>query len=156
MIHLTFEDLPEDERKLLNLAEKAMGQSYSPYSGFCAGVALQPINHPPIIGANIENASYGISICAEQAAFCHANALGIRTFSKLAMIARENPGTQRIYTPCGACRQVISEFAQVSEKDIKLIISDSAKERIRIVTINEILPGAFGPTNLGVDLSKYR
>jgi cytidine deaminase len=145
------------QRQLLDEAAKAMERAYNPYSHYYVGAALLSQDGRIITGTNVENVSYGMTICAEQTAIVRANAMGIRNFDKLALIGRgENFDTTKVSGPCGRCRQVLYEFAQVSEVDLELILSTTTKYKIVIATIEELLPLAFGPEDLGIDLGKYR
>jgi cytidine deaminase len=95
------------ELELYALAEAAIGNAYAPYSRFPVSAALQPAGDAdPIIGVNVENASYGVTMCAERSALFAAVALGIRRFEAVAVHAEA-----RSCPPCGACRQALAEFA---------------------------------------------
>ena len=164
MRHTPYSQLSSIERTLLDQAEKAMENAYNPYSKFSVGAALLAQDGRIIVGANHENASYGMTICAERAALHHANALRVRMFEKIAVIARgEDFETQAPTSPCGACRQKIYEAAQVSERtmntggtSLDVIMSTTRKDKILIATIDELFPLAFGPADLGIDIKKYQ
>lgn len=154
---LAYEDMDELARHALDEAELAMGNAYSPYSKFCVGAAL--FNHDGTIvsGANFENASYGLVICAERSAVVRANAQGMRTFHGIAIIARgEGFDTEEPTFPCGACRQVLYEVSRIGQFNLRVIVSTTRKDKIRIAGINELLLAPFGPDDVGIDLSKYR
>lgn len=149
--------LSPTQREMLDEAEKAMEKAYNPYSGFCVGATLLTKNNKIITGANVENAAYGSSICAERSAIVRANAEGHRMFKAVAVIARgKDFDTTEITAPCGECRQVLNEFAQVSEYDLDVILSTSQKDKIEIWKISELLPLAFGPKDLGIDVRTYQ
>jgi cytidine deaminase len=149
--------LKDDEKNLLDEAEKVMRTAYNPYSRFYVGAALLAQNGRIISGSNVENAAYGSTICAERSAILRANAMGIRTFSKIAIIARgENFDTNEVTAPCGACRQMLYESSQISEKDLEVVMSTTKKDKIVIAKISELLPLAFGPKDLGIDVKKYQ
>ena len=95
-----------NKRTLLKLAASAAKKAYCPYSKFRVGAALLASNGRVFTGCNVENASYGLTICAERAAFAAAVAAGVRKFKAIAIVAS---GTGIPY-PCGACRQVMAEF----------------------------------------------
>lgn len=92
--------------KLVNIAKAAMQQAYAPYSKFHVGAAIITLDGRTYSGCNIENASYGLTCCAERVAIFKAVSDGIKYFKALAVIA----DTQHYCTPCGACRQIIMEF----------------------------------------------
>ena len=127
-----------NQQKLVDAAEKAMYFAYNPYSHFSVGAALLTADKEIICGANIENSSYGCTICAERAAISTANSKGKRDFTMIAVIASqteieiENP-----VAPCGICRQVISEFAFLNNHDIKIIMSNADKSKVIISSIYE-------------------
>lgn len=144
---MKFNELKSQEQELLMAAEKAMQNSYSPYSGFRVGAAVLTEDGKIIVGTNYENAAYGSTVCAERVAIMSANAQGYRKIKKIAIIGRgkESAG---IVSPCGACRQVINESSDLSSQVIELIMSNTAKDKIVIKTIKELLPMDFGPKSL--------
>ncbi len=148
MITVKFKDLNKQYRMLLTAAEKAAKTSYCPYSRFAVGAALLTRNGRIITGSNVENASYRLTVCAEQAAIARANALGQRHFKAVAVIARGGNSSDRPIAPCGACRQMLFEFFEFSGIDLEVIMSDAGKKRIVIAKISELLPLAFGPKDL--------
>ncbi|MGC8710216.1 MAG: cytidine deaminase [Candidatus Micrarchaeia archaeon] len=149
---------PEDYQvKLLDAAEEAMEKAYNPYSHFYVGAALLTADGKIITGANYENASYGNTICAERAALLKANAEGYRRFKAIAIIAKgENFDVDKPTAPCGACRQSIFEASQLSDFDIEVIMSNTKRDVIIIKKISELLPLAFGPLDLEVDIERYK
>lgn len=154
---LTYESLTENQKKLLDEAEKAMDRAYNPYSGFSVGAALLTKDGRVITGANVENAAYGSSICAERSAILRANAEGHRTFKAVAVIAKgKNSDTTEITAPCGECRQVLNEFAQVSEYDFDVILSTTKKDKIKILKLSQLLSLPFGPKDLKIDVRTYQ
>lgn len=155
MKHTTFKKITPIQRKLIDAAKAVLPTAYNPYSNFAVGAALLSDDGQIITAANVENASYGMTICAERSALVRANAMGLRKINKIAIIGG-NDQSNEISGPCGACRQMIFEAAQISETDIEVIMSDGKKENVVIATINELLPLAFGPKNLGTDLKKFR
>lgn len=157
MTRRNYDDLKNYQKTLLNEAEKAMDTSYSPYSGFSVGAALMTRNEQIITGSNVENAAYGNCICAERAALLRANAIGERMFICLAVIGRGKEfKTKEATAPCGTCRQMIYESSVISETDIEIILSNTDKTNIVITSISELLPLAFGPDSLNIDLNQFR
>lgn len=120
-------------QKLMDCAIKARENAYSPYSHFAVGAALLCEDGTLFEGGNIENASYGLTNCAERTAIFKAVSEGHTKFKALAVVA----DTERPCAPCGACRQVMAEFK------IPLIIMGNLMGNIKIVTIEELLPFSF-------------
>ena len=120
-------------QKLMDCAIKARENAYSPYSHFAVGAALLCEDGTLYEGCNIENASYGLTNCAERTAIFKAVSEGHIKFKALAVIA----DTEGPCAPCGACRQVMAEFK------IPLIIMGNLMGNIKIVTIEELLPFSF-------------
>ena len=120
--------------RLLRRARAARRRAYAPYSRFRVGAALLAGDGTVTTGTNIENSSYGLTICAERVALQTAVAAGQRRFRGLAVVA----AGPRLVTPCGACRQVLAEFAP----DLEVILARprGAGERRRL---SELLPEAF-------------
>lgn len=144
MKETTYQLLEEQNKELLDAAEKAIETAYNPYSRFAVGAAILTSTGEVITGSNVENAAYGSTICAERAVVLRANAMGFKNFEKIAIIGKyRDEETEEITTPCGCCRQVISEFALFSGKNIEIIMSNTKKDRIMIANIDELLPLAF-------------
>lgn len=120
-------------QKLMDCAIKARENAYSPYSYFAVGAALLCEDGTLYEGCNIENASYGLTNCAERTAIFKAVSEGYIKFKALAVVA----DTEGPCAPCGACRQVMAEFK------IPLIIMGNLMGNIKIVTIEELLPFSF-------------
>ena len=120
-------------QKLMDCAIKARENAYSPYSHFAVGAALLCEDGTLYEGCNIENASYGLTNCAERTAIFKAVSEGHIKFKALAVVA----DTEGPCAPCGACRQVMAEFK------ISLIIMGNLMGNIKIVTIEELLPFSF-------------
>ena len=125
-------------QKLMNRAIKARENAYSPYSHFAVGAALLCEDGTLYEGSNIENASYGLTNCAERTAIFKAVSEGHIKFKALAVVA----DTEGPCAPCGACRQVISEF------DIPQIILANLKGNYKVISLDELLPFRFGADSL--------
>ena len=133
---------PEGDTALLEEAEAARAFAHAPYSGFAVGAALLCEDGTVQRGCNVENASYPAGICAERTALVAAVAGGRRRF--LAIAVAGPPGVA--ITPCGICRQVLSEF---SPDGTMRVITRAAGGTAHGTTIAELLPGAFGADQLG-------
>ena len=133
---------PADDA-LIAAARAAARNSYSPYSNFAVGAALRFADGSVVTGANVENASYGLALCAETVAVGKAMADGIR--GGLEKVAVTGPGDE-VITPCGRCRQVLNELAQLCGTDPEVLCV--AANEVRRVKLSELLPHAFGPANL--------
>lgn len=123
-----------DDLKLLVLAEEAKEYSYSPYSGFRVGAALLTADGKVFTGANVENVSYGATICAERVAMVKAISEGHREFLAIAVASDADEGS----SPCGICRQFMAEFGL----DIK-VITGKIGGSIKVSSVAELLPDAF-------------
>ncbi len=126
--------------QLIAAAREVRGRAYAPYSRFTVGAALLADDGRIYTGVNIENASYGLTVCAERNAVGTMAASGGRRVLALAVC------TENGVTPCGACRQVLSEFAP-DEGDIVIWIVDGAGS-VRETTLRALLPDSFGPKHL--------
>jgi len=124
----------EDDKKINALIQSALQarlNSYTPYSAFAVGAAVQCKSGEVFTGANVENLSYGLSICAERVALSSAVAAGEREFDAIAIVA---DSTEAI-APCGACRQFMAEFAS----DL-IIVSATLKGGRKVEHLSELLP----------------
>ena len=129
---------------LIENAEKARNSAYSPYSEFCVGAALLSSDGEVFIGANIENSSYGATICAERAAFSAAICQGKRDFDAIAVIGSEkNKKLQKYCSPCGICRQFMAEFCR---ENFEIVLFDG--KEVKIKSLAELLPEAFNKESL--------
>ena len=152
MREVAYSSLNRAQRTLITAAAEAMEGAYNPYSGFFVGAALLTVNGAVVTASNFENAAYSPGICAERAALVRANAEGHRRFRAIAVIARgTDTETTEVTAPCGVCRQMIYEAAQVSGIDIEVILTTSNQDKTVLTTIEELLPLAFGPKDLGID-----
>ena len=128
---------------LIAAAREAALISYSPYSNFAVGAALLFADGSVVTGANVENASYGLALCAETVAVGKAMADGAR--GGLLKVAVTGPGVEPI-TPCGRCRQILNELAQLGRTDPEVLCVGPSE--VRTVRLSELLPHAFGPASL--------
>jgi cytidine deaminase len=123
---------------LVKAAREAQARAYAPYSHFRVGAALESESGEVYVGCNVENASYGLTICAERAAVCAAVSAGAQRFRRAVVVSDSDPPA----APCGACRQVLSEFG----RDFRI---DAIGPRATASwTVAELLPAAFGRDQL--------
>lgn len=122
------------DEELIDIARQYREHSYSPYSRFKVGAAVLTAGGKVYGGCNIENSSYGLTVCAERTAIFKAVSEGEREFEALAVIA----GTAGPCSPCGACRQVMADFK------IPRIIMANLRGEVKTASLAELLPFAFG------------
>ena len=135
----------EQAEALLQSAKQATQYAYAPYSHFPVGAALLCVDGTVISGVNVENVSFGLTLCAERSAMVQAISNGHRAFQAIAVWATQRP--QGSITPCGACRQFLAEFLT---PDCPVIFTHAETGAVQRLTIAALLPEAFGP---GVDLA---
>jgi cytidine deaminase len=123
---------------LIAAARSAQARAYAPYSKFRVGAALEAQDGAVFTGCNVENASYGLTICAERAAICAAVGAGVTRFRRAVVVSDADPPA----APCGACRQVLAEFG------LDLPIDGVGTQRTVSWRLSELLPAAFGPEQL--------
>ena len=126
-------------QELIKKATDALEFSHSPYSGFSVGAALVCKSGNVYLGANIENAAFSATVCAERTAIYNAILAGEKEFSAIAVVGGRNKKIENFCNPCGVCRQVMAEFCG---KDFKIITFDG--KQIRENTLEELLPFGFG------------
>ncbi|HEX7038839.1 MAG TPA: cytidine deaminase [Trueperaceae bacterium] len=124
---------------LLAAARRAQANAYAPYSRFAVGAAVRADDGSVHAGANVENASFGLTRCAEQSAVQAMVTAGRRRFSQVVVYTE----TDEPASPCGACRQVLFEFAP----DAEVYLVNHRGEAVR-TTVEALIPGAFGPQKL--------
>lgn len=127
--------------ELLSRAREAARYAYAPYSSFPVGAAAVTGDGTIFTGSNIENASFGLTICAERSAISAAVSAGHREILAIAVSAPRKAGT----SPCGACRQVLNEF-RPHDGDMVVILDDGVAGLP--IPLEQLLPRAFGPRNL--------
>jgi cytidine deaminase len=131
------EDLDSQWHVLIVAASEARTRAYVPYSCFPVGAAVRTASGRIFSGCNVENASYGLTVCAERVAIWKALSEGEQQLVALAVV------TESGATPCGACRQVMAEF----NVDLPVAVTDTAGH-VFLTTLNDLLPNAFTRTNL--------
>jgi cytidine deaminase len=133
----SFDLLVADRERLVAAAVDAQSNAYCPYSNFPVGAAVLANDGHLFKGCNVENASYGLTTCAERNAIAAAVAAGYLNIVAIAVVT----DAPTIARPCGACRQVIAEFS--SEEHSTTVISISSNGEAVVETINDLLPGRF-------------
>jgi cytidine deaminase len=123
--------MTSDFSQLIDAAREARARSYSPYSGFAVGAAVQTTSGKIFVGANVENISFGLALCAERAALVAAIVGGERDFQALALVA----DSIEPVVPCGACRQVLAEF-NPSLRIVSVTLAGRQKEE----SLQDLLP----------------
>ncbi len=133
--------LAPDERALVDAARDTRVRAYAPYSRFQVGAALRTAGGRTFLGANVENAAYPATICAERVAAAYAVTQGERAFTHIAVMG----SAEDIATPCGTCRQFLFEFAP----DLVVLAAGSRGSVARFVLGTDLLPAGFGAASLG-------
>lgn len=135
------------DEELINAAREASQHSYSPYSDYAVGAALRFTDGSVVTGTNIENASYGLALCAETVAVSKAMADGVRGgLEAVAVTGPLDKGGDAPITPCGRCRQVLNELAQLGGTDPEILCV--GPKHVKRVKLSVLLPDAFGPASL--------
>ncbi len=124
--------------RLIQAATEAQANAYAPYSGFKVGAALQDTEGRIFVGANVENAAFGVTNCAERVALGAAVAAGARKFDRLVVVSDATPPS----APCGACRQVLSEMAA------DLVVEAVGPSGSRRWMLADLMPDPFGAEDL--------
>jgi cytidine deaminase len=127
--------------RLLAAAHEAAERAYAPYSSFPVGAAALTADGTVVTGCNVENASYGLTVCAERVAVFTAAAAGHRELRAIAVVAPRLLGV----TPCGACRQVLNEFRSVDGELLVILEGEAGPD---LVPLGALLPRSFGPRDL--------
>lgn len=135
------------EKELIAAAKLAAQSSYSPYSNYPVGAALLFADGSVVTGTNVENASYGLGLCAETVAVAKAMADGLRSgLTAVAVTGPSDRGDGAPITPCGRCRQVLNELAALGGTDP--VIYCVGENQVNEVQLSQLLPHAFGPAHL--------
>ena len=142
-------------RVLIDHALDAARNAYAPYSRFAVGAALLLSDGTIVTGTNLENASYGLSLCAEAAALAAANNAGrIRDVVAIGIvgggIGPDGIGGDQAVYPCGRCRQMLNEAAQLGDRDITVYCASADGAILRRHSLSALLPYAFGPDDIGI------
>lgn len=130
-----------NRKKMAEVAYDMMQRAYAPYSNYFVGACMEAEDGTLFGGCNIENASYGVTICAEVAAICGLKVAGKKRIKSVAVIGSGG----ELCTPCGRCRQMIREFAIPS---VPIHLCNNKGEICKTVTLEELLPMSFGPEHL--------
>jgi cytidine deaminase len=148
--------MSETAAGLIAAARDAAVHAHAPYSRFGVGAALLLDDGSVVTGANFENASYGLSLCAETVALAKANSEGkLRRVVEIGVIGGKLgadgsiAGTDPV-RPCGRCRQILNEAAQLSGRDIVVHCASADGETVETHRLSGLLPHAFGPADLGI------
>ena len=121
------------ERKLYEMAKDATKNSFAPFSHFHVGAALMAEDGQIFTGCNVENSSYGVTICAERTALVKAVSEGVRNFTAIAIASQNGEAW-----PCGVCRQMLYEFSPEM-----LVITGTDEDHLEVATLSELLPHGF-------------
>lgn len=155
IMKISFEKLDKIQQNIVNEAEKVIKNAYDPYSQFYVGAAVLTKKGNIYKGININTCAYN-SLCAERVAISQAVSHGEYVFKKIAVIAKSDFfEVKNLSGPCGICRQMIWEFAELVKKDIEIIVVDSEKKKALVTTIKKIHPYGFGPRLCGGKYEKY-
>lgn len=141
-----------DPKALIAAARHAAAKAYAPYSKFAVGAAVLLADGSVVTGANFENASYGLSLCAETVALAKVGTEGrLADVVAIGVIGgRMGHADTAPVSPCGRCRQIINEAAQLGGRDIPVHCGGATGDAIATYRLSELLPAAFGPRDLGL------
>jgi cytidine deaminase len=149
---VTLRELNHLDRELAEAAQEACARAYAPHSLFAVGAAVRSKSGRIHTAANVENASYGLTICAEAAVLSVANAAGDFTVEAIAIAgfrAGNAADASQVVMPCGSCRQIIAEAAQLTGSDVRILCCNGELSSITVSSISELLPDAFGLASIG-------
>lgn len=136
---MRIEPLNSAETSLLELAHVARKRAYAPFSNFLVGAAVQTSTGEVFSGCNVEVSNYSLGCCAERVAVFKAVSAGHMEIVSCAVVTETTPPA----SPCGSCRQVLSDFSS----NMKVIVSNTTGD-VRVTTLNELLPYAFKPSEV--------
>ena len=144
--------MTDEARTLIAAAREAAMNAYAPYSNFAVGAALLLDSGEIVRAANFENASYGLSLCAETVALAMASNAG-KLRNVVAVGISGSPigvASDAPVHPCGRCRQMLNEAAQLGGRDLRVHCAGSSGDGVQTVMLSTLLPHAFGPASLGM------
>lgn len=143
-------------RQLIAAAREAMANAHAPYSRFAVGAAVRLTDGSVVAGCNFENASYGLSLCAETVALAAVNARGrLADVEAIAVVGGAMDASEEaLVTPCGRCRQIMNEAEQMAGRTLAIYCSTPNGDRILDLRVADLLPHAFGPADLGIGPAK--
>lgn len=145
----------DETTRLIAQARTAARHAHAPYSGFGVGAAVLLSDGSVVHGANFENASYGLSLCAETVALATVNAQGqladVVAIGVVGGMIRDGAiAGEDVVRPCGRCRQVINEAAQIGGRDVRVHCAGAEGDAVNSYLLSQLLPDAFGPADLGI------
>ncbi len=149
-IYSSIDELSIESQELILQAKNALGKSYSPYSHFKVGAAAQLNDGRIIIGSNQENAAYPATLCAEQVLLANYSCLEKKSAIKTIAVSylSNNGENNHPVTPCGICRQMLSEYENLQQENIMLLLTGQSGAIWEITGVNSILPLAFNSNSL--------
>lgn len=145
----------DPQGRLIAAARVAAANAYAPYSGYHVGAALLLDDGSIVTGANVENASYGLTLCAETVAVAKLANMGALARVRVVAIVGGRPdgaallGSEPVH-PCGRCRQMLNEAAEVAKVDIDVHCASGDGRTVTSYRLSELLPHSFGPKDLGI------
>ena len=148
--------MSDEATRLIAAARAAARHAHAPYSRFAVGAAVLLSDGSVVTGANVENASYGLSLCAETVAIATCSAQGrladVMAVGVIggAMDAEGRATGSEPVRPCGRCRQVLNEAAQMGGRDLAVHCAGAEGDAVARYRLSELLPDAFGPADLGI------
>jgi cytidine deaminase len=147
--------MTNEAARLIAAAREAARHAHAPYSNFAVGAAVLLTDGGVVVGANVENASYGLSLCAETVAIATASAAGrlgdIVAIGIVGGMMRDGVARgEGVVRPCGRCRQVLNEAAQIGGRPLRVYCAGADGDAIQEYLLSELLPDAFGPADLGI------
>lgn len=141
------------KQQLIAAARAAAAHAHAPYSRFAVGAAVLLTDGSVITGTNMENASYGLSLCAETVAIATASAQGrLHDVVAIGVVGGliDAPTNDTPVRPCGRCRQILNEAAQLGGRDLTVYCAGLTGDAVEKHLLSDLLPHAFGPADLGI------
>lgn len=141
---LRYDELDRRDRELVDAARAVAASAYAPYSGVHVGAAIRTTGDDIVTAANVENAAYGATLCAERLAVGRANATGARAFVAIAIAAKGQALRQdRPVSPCGPCRQVLHKLATATGTPTRVLMTAPGTDHVTVAALDELLPLPF-------------